>query len=492
MKLDGWESLYRDAVEKACESLDNIEGMFVAYNANVDAIKFLDAPTIEKMVSGLDPSSLLKRMKEYPREADTPLDLVARLLISIEKGKAAEVPVYDMDMEGWLTQHFEPDEVRIGGQAGIITNLLARLNIASVITYVPWLSRREAELFETRNNNVFSPAIVDGRLALVPPPRAARHSMGKTNWILEYKKGLTIEIGKRRIVCPRDNRLILSFRPPWIRLHMDEEVFEHLTEVCAHVDGAVLSGYQIIKRSYEDGTTHETYVNQSVRVIEKLKHISPELKVHVEFSSIQDRVIRETILKDIVRAHVHSLGLDAVEVANALNVLGHEELAASVLRKESIEHLFEGVRILTEELDLERIHVHALGLYICVLRSSDVDRLTQERTALLFASALGAAKAMKGRVESREDAYEGLRVPVSDYGIEALKRLGAYLDESTSGEGTLSDGIAVGERFSCVCIPTKVVESPVATVGLGDTISAGAFAVSIAGEHRKPPFGGLE
>jgi len=481
MKSDGWEAHYRDAVEKACASLDQLEGMFVAYNANVDAIKFLDAHTIGRMASGLDSSVLIKRMKEYPRSADTPLDLVARLLISIEKGKAAEVPVYDMQMEKWLRAMFEPDEVHIGGQAGIITNMLAKLGIENVITYVPWLSEGEARLFEAENNNVLSPTIVDGKLALVPPVRAAKHGMGKTNWILEYKKGLIIELGKRRIKCPRDNRLILSFRPPWIRLRMEDEVLEQLEDLCAHVDGALLSGYQIIKNRYDDGTTHETYVEQSVKVIERLRHISPQLKVHVEFTSIQDRTIRETILKNIVKANVYSLGLDAVEVANALNVLGHEELAASVLRMESIEHLFEGVRILLDELDLGRIHVHALGLYICVLKSSDVAQLMRERTALLFASALGAAKATKGRIDSREDAYEGLKVAVSDHGLESVERLAAYLEEYVSyGESVLFDGLAVGEQFSCVYVPTKVVDKPVATVGLGDTISAGAFVVSLA------------
>lgn len=487
-----WERLYEEAVREACARLDRLYGVFVAYNANVDAIKFLDEEAIEGMLTELEPRALVRRMNEYPRAADTPMDLVARLLISIEKGKAAEVPVYNMQMQQWLEEKLGADERRIGGQAGIITNVLARLGIPSVITYVPWLSRGEAELFENDNQNIFCPVVRNGKIALVPPVEAATREVGKTNWILEFKKGLTLDVGKRRIVCPRDNRLILSFRPSWIRIHMDEELFARLEDLCAHIDGALLSGYQVMTSTYEDGTTHEKYVEQSVRVIEKLRHISPHLRVHVEFTSIQDRNVRETLLRRIIKANVHSLGLDSVEVANALNVLGHEELAASVLRRESIEYLFEGARILQRELDLERIHVHALGLYICVLNTSERRRLELERTALLFASALAASRAMKGRIDAREDAYEGLKVPISSYGLEELGRLSTYLERCASSGELQAEGLAVVDELSCVCVPTKVVDVPVATVGLGDTISAAAFAVSIAGEHGKAPFCRLE
>ena len=83
----------------------------------------------------------------------------------------------------------------------------------------------------------------------------------------------------------------------------------------------------------------------------------------MELTSIQNRLIRKAILTEIVARHVHSMGLDTVEVANALNVLGYEELSYSVIKKgeNGIMSLYQGAVQLMKDLDLERVHVHSLG-----------------------------------------------------------------------------------------------------------------------------------
>ena len=122
-----------------------------------------------------------------------------------------------------------------------------------------------------------------------------------------------------------------------------------------------------------------------LQVIEKLKSLNPELRIHVELTSIQNRVIRKAILTEIVAKHVHSLGLDTVEVANALNVLGHEELSYSVIKKEEngIMSLYQGAVQLLKDLSLERVHVHSLGFYICILAKGHPLTLKEHRDFLL-------------------------------------------------------------------------------------------------------------
>lgn len=68
-------------------------------------------------------------MMEYPRQIDSPEDFVARLIISMRDGKAAEVPTYTLDIHEWLSENLGSDVSRMGGQAGIISNLLANMEI---------------------------------------------------------------------------------------------------------------------------------------------------------------------------------------------------------------------------------------------------------------------------------------------------------------------------------------------------------------------------
>ena len=277
---------------------------------------------------------------------------------------------------------------------------LPALGLKKVVAYVPWLSQEQAEYF-VATDNLLHPKVEDGKVLLKHPREAFKPDIGsKVNWILEYSKDLQVSCNGRNFMVPRDNRLIISSRPKWLRLDMDKEVYEQLDSIFP-IDGAMLSGYQMIKEEYEDGSTYEEHVARSVQVIEKLKSLNPELRIHVELTSIQNRVIRKAILTEIVAKHVHSLGLDTVEVANALNVLGHEELSYSVIRKEEngIISLYQGAVQLLKDLSLERVHVHSLGFYICILAKGHPLTLKEHRDSLLFSSTLAAAKAIRGNIE---------------------------------------------------------------------------------------------
>jgi ADP-dependent phosphofructokinase/glucokinase len=488
MDIEEWEKCYSMAFSSISDILDNINGVFVAYNSNVDAIKHVSEKDIHKLISIVGAKAVQRRAAEYPREIQNPVDLVARLMIAMRDGKAAEVPTYTTDIHQWLMDNLVFDKARMGGQAGIISNLLANIGLNNVITYVPWLSREQAEYFVDAPNLKY-PVIEDGVLMLKHPTEAYDiNQRPKVNWILEFSKGMKVECAEEKFEVPRDNRLIISSRPSWIRIDMSEQLFDQIPHMNGIIDGAILAGYQMIKEEYEDGATYRDYVDKAVKVIKRLKEGNPDMRIHVEFTSIQNKVIRKTILKDIVYQHVSSLGLDTVEVANALNVLGHEELAYAVISKgeNSISALYEGAVKLLCELKLERVHIHSLGFYICVASRDFPLTVEEHRDALLFSSTLAAAQALHGGIGSLKEAESGLSVPIYEQGHDDLEKLEKYLVRRDVCTGTeFEDGCICALNHDLIVIPTKVVPDPVATVGIGDTISAGAFVAILAMLRKK-------
>jgi ADP-dependent phosphofructokinase/glucokinase len=480
--MEEWEQRHKEAFYDAKAALPYLDGMFVAYNSNIDAIRHLTEADLSKLLGLFDEAQIQDRVAVYPREIAEPLDFVARLLISMREGKAAEVPAYTEDAHKWLKEHLGFDYARMGGQAGIISNLLARLDLKKVVAYIPWLSEEQAEYFVDKGN-ILHPKVENGQVILKAPAEAFKPGTGsKVNWIFEYSKDMKVSCAGSTFKVPRDNRLIISSRPKWIRLDMDRDIYEHL-DVLFPIDGAMLSGYQMIKEEYEDGSTYRDYVEHSVKIIEKLKSLNPELRIHVELTSIQNRLIRKTILTEIVARHVHSLGLDTVEVANALNVLGYEELSYSVIRKgeNGIMSLYQGAVQLMKDLKLERVHVHSLGFYICILAKGHPLSLKEQRNALLFSSVLAAAQALNGKIENLADAESGLEVPVSAQGLEELENFKLYCTgRRLCSSDEFEYGYLYGSDHDAILIPSKVVEKPKATVGIGDTISAGAFAAMLA------------
>ncbi|RQD82201.1 ADP-specific phosphofructokinase, partial [Methanosalsum natronophilum] len=351
-----------------------------------------------------------------------------------------------------------------------------------------WLSKEQADYFVNKDN-LFHPIIENNHLRLKHPTKAySSNKKPKINWIIEYSKGIEFDFSGEKIIVPRDNRLIVSSRPPWIKIDMEKDIYEHLQEVYKGIDGALLSGYQMIKEVDEDGNTYDYYVDKSVKLIKKLKEVNPKIRIHVEFTSIQNRVIRNVILKKIIHEHVHSIGLDTVEVANALNVLGYEELAFAVIKKDerAIDALYEGAVILLHELKLERVQVHSLGYYICVSSKDSPVTPEDHKKSLLFAATVAASKAMSGDITTLEDCDQGLEVPIWKDGYNKFETLEKHLIER--GIGTLKelqDGCVCTPKHDVIIIPTKVVKNPVATVGIGDTISAAAFVSMLSTLNAK-------
>ncbi len=487
MDVQEWEQRHIEAFYNVKETIPYLDGMLVAYNSNIDAIKHLTEADLSKLIGLFKDTEIIERIETYPREIKDPLDFIARLFISMREGKAAEIPTHNSDIHEWLKDHLGFDYARMGGQAGIISNLLSSLELKKVVAYIPWLSQEQAEYFVDAAN-LFHPKIENGKVFLKHPREAFKPNIGsKVNWILEYSKNLKVSCDGRNFTVPRDNRLIISSRPKWLRLDVDKEVYEQLNSIFP-IDGAMLSGYQMIEEEYEDGSTYEDHVASSVQVIEKLKSLNPELRIHVELTSIQNRVIRKAILTEIIAKHVHSLGLDTVEVANALNVLGHEELSYLVIMKEEygITSLYQGALQLLKDLSLERVHVHSLGFYICILVKGHPLTLKEHRDVLLFSSILAAAKAVRGDIGNFMEAEVGLEVPISSDGIESLDNFKLYcMGRKLCTLEEFEYGYIYGPEHDAVIIPTKVVNKPKATVGIGDAISAGAFAAMLAKIKQK-------
>ncbi|MHC1576204.1 MAG: ADP-specific phosphofructokinase [Methanosarcinaceae archaeon] len=483
MDIEEWERKYLEAYSDVKGSIGDLSGVFVAYNTNIDAIKHIGNKDISRLLKAVDLEEVQQKVFDYPRQIDTPSDLLARLIIAMRDGKAAEVPTYTTATHEWLTDNMVFDHANMGGQAGIISNLLANMGINNVITYVPSLSREQADYF-VRSDNLLYPVISKGKLLLKHPTEAYNSKFKpKVNWILEFSKGLEFSFGGEHIKVPRGNRLIISSRPSWLRIDMDRQLYDQLPMIQQKINGAILAGYQIIKEEYDDGSTYHEYVERAVNVIERLRQGNPDIQIHVEFTSIQNKVIRKMILKDIVRRNVNSLGLDTVEVANALNVLGHEELAYSVINKgeNGIIALYEGAVRLLHDLKLNRVHVHSLGFFICVASKDCPISVEDHRSALLFASTTAAAKATIGDINSFDDTLAGLDVPVWDVGHGELENLGKYLvRRGVCSMDDFDNGCVSTPVHDLIVIPTKVVRDPVATVGIGDAISASAFVALLA------------
>ncbi len=122
-----------------------------------------------------------------------------------------------------------------------------------------------------------------------------------------------------------------------------------------------------------------------------------------------------------------------------------------------------------KKLNINRIQLHDLGYYLCLTKPGFVTP-SRTRQGLVLAATLAAARTKMGRISGPQDIFTGLEVPLSQEGLERLAELADLCGESLAKEGTTTY-----EGFDLAYLPTKVVERPVLTVGLGDLISSTGF-----------------
>ncbi|WP_423792348.1 ADP-specific phosphofructokinase [Methanocaldococcus indicus] len=437
---------------KYIERIKNMN-LFTAYNTNIDAIKYLTKEDLEELIKNYNPNDIIKKIEEYPREIKEKIDFIARLIYSIETGKPAEVPLTNESLNNWFNK-IKYNEERMGGQAGIVANLMATLKLNKVIIYTPALSKKQADMFVDYENLLY-PNVEDNKLILKNVKESYWDSPTKINRIFEFKKGLEFYLGDRKIVAKENGRFIVASRPESIRIEFKEEIRKFLPQIGELVDCAFLSGYHSIKERYSDGKTAKYYFKKAKEDLNLLIK-NKKIKRHLEFASISKLNIRKMVI-DYILSSVESVGMDETEIANVLHVLGYEKLSDNIIKKSKIEDIIEGAKIILDNFDnLEVVQVHTIYFILFVCREDNPLSLEQLKECLEFATILAATKAKLGNINKIEDLYEGLKVPYNKHKDLFFKK---YCENN----------------YKIVSVPSRYVENPKSTVGLGDTISSGAF-----------------
>lgn len=445
--------------------------MFTAYNTNVDAIVYLRGETVQRLIDEFGAGAVRRRMEEFPRQIEEPIDFVARLIHALKTGKPMAVPLVNEGLQVWFDSRFKYDVERIGGQAGIIANLLANLDFRKVIVYTPHLARKQAEMFVDRPN-LFYPVVDSGRLVLKHPHEAYREGDPiKVNRIFEFRAGTTFKLGNETITVPFSGRFIVSARFEGIRIYTEPELKPFLPEIGLQVDGAILSGYQGIRLRYSDGKDANHYLREAKKDILLLKR-EKEVKVHLEFASIQSRELRKKVIYNIFPL-VDSVGMDESEIAYVLSALGYSKLAERIFTYNRIEDTVLGGKILIDEMNLEVLQIHTIYYLMYITHVDNPLGENELRQSLELATTLAAARASLGGVHSPEDFRVGLSVPYNERGEYVKLRF----EEAKRRLRT--------REYKVIIIPTRLVKNPVSTVGLGDTISTGAFTSYLALLRKK-------
>ena len=371
----------------------------------------------------------------------------------------------------------------MGGQSGIIANLLGQLGVKTLV-YIPNLSKVQSRRFY--NKNILFPLRDQetGTFLLRNITKCSqKDAITKVNWIFEYEEGLTfpIEYLDDFVTAPRSNRLIIASRPLGLMPGFNDELLSYVPELGSLVERAILSGYQYLP----DEATATTWMNRERDVLSLMKSRNQDLKIHLEFASIRNEDVRKIIMQKI-SDKIDSFGCNEIELQTVLHDLGEYEAEKALKDHESHTTIYEGVTLIQEKLHFPRIHIHTLGKHILFLdpHYSKHVTLNSAMNGVLFSGAVGTAKTLVGDFTSKDimdfEIQLAFQIQASFTGIKALEELGNYLLDQkiiNNAREFLSNGIIkTDDRWEFI-LPVQITPSDrlKSTVGLGDSISSTGF-----------------
>lgn len=434
---------------------EQVETAVTAFNTNVDAVLKISGKRLAELVKkeGLS----LKELKDIKQtKLLEPKDVLKGIFKSFCGGIAEEWLSEEKTVYDWMKENLGYDRLQMGGQGGIVANVLGILGVKKVIAHTNSLPAEQAQQFLTLDNIVS----FDENGQEKPAHKINRSKdIPMIHWIVEFDKGDEIELEGIKFVCPKSNRFIATYDPLNLRLVVDDHFIKATTN--SKADYVILSGMHAL-----------TANNDGVALVEKVLPIINAwhrhgAMVHLEIASTQDIEVRKAIIQKLA-TNVDSIGINERELIDILEVVGEDKLAKICNEDCHAENLFRAVLRVKEILKTPRIQLHFFGLYLTIQNKSFRVTAEQNRNGMILAATVAAGKAGTGNLNKKENLLWALGQKVSDIGIKELETISAIIED----KNLLKTGLSQYAGFDVIAVPTILVEKPITLVGMGDTISS--------------------
>ncbi|WP_094228870.1 ADP-dependent glucokinase/phosphofructokinase [Methanolobus psychrotolerans] len=441
-----------------------------AYNANIDSICHIDSQELSRMLSDQTGTEVKEKLANPPGSISSKSDFLTGLVLCMRDGTGAEWLIHERDVFEWLRQTFLNDSfMRMGGNMGIMANVLSELGASKVIPNVASLSKLQASFFS--HKAIFHP--YNGRLysskeiASVLPVDASRPEL--IHFVFDFKKGDMITLLGESILVPRENRFIATYDPLNFQIYIDEHFRDYSLKHAGEMDGAIVSGFHMLQES-EEGPGKSDYKNRldmTLGQLQSWKNVRKGLHIHVEFGHFSSAKIA-TYAFSILAPIVDRIGMNEDELAMLAQVNGIDP--KPILSMDSVAIAESSIK-LCSDFGLCRMLVHTREFVISVSCRKEDD--PEKMIAVMnFGASCAAAFACSGKLGDRQTMLAiASNIRESEYGKAESSRLAKRIDH----ECKCSAVCGIHMSYLVAIVPTRICDEPVSTVGLGDTISAAIF-----------------
>ena len=145
--METWKNSYLEALKLIDDGSICSKGVMLGFNVNIDKV----IKVTPEILSNITQTTRIEgRLSDNssPKKITNIEELLICLLQSIDEGKADEVFISSDEIAIWIEENFVISRTVVGGQAGIMANLLRKIEVSPVLLSTPISSPNLVELLD--------------------------------------------------------------------------------------------------------------------------------------------------------------------------------------------------------------------------------------------------------------------------------------------------------------------------------------------------------
>ena len=422
-----------DSLEKHIESRNKKEQLTaMGYTSNLDLLCDFQVDKLNELLAEYMSGEDLTKMKSA-KMIRTMQELLETVVYYCINGIGGESDVEDPE----LVKSSFSFKNGMGGTAVQAAMALAQIGGKTLVH----LTDDSKEVCELLHSSYIHVVLGNGELGFTD--QVISHNPQETHFIVQFKKGDQVRLGEQVIAIPCSNRLILTKNTVNEYLPLWEPYFKWIEQNAKQVTSNVLSSFNSIleKEVLKDRLQ---YVKNHVEIY---RRNNPDGIVYFEDAHYHNEEVRRLCVETLYPC-VDILSMNEEELQYTL-----KEMYGYDVDIDDIYSCIDGVEFLLDKFHIKKgVIVHTKDYAMFVGDSENIDI----ENGLMYGMIMATAKASHGNYGTKEQIRQVLELGVSEKGLSNLKKV---------------EERGYGSRV--ILVPTKYIDKPKYTIGLGDSFTGG-------------------
>ena len=265
------------------------------------------------------------------------------------------------------------------------------------------------------------------------------------HFILQFQKDDVIEINGQKITIPCSNRLILFYDPIHNYFPVAEDYCAYYEQADLDLTSYLLSGFDAVT----DTAVIDARLDQLSAHLAVLQKKNANMVCYLEGAFYLNPEVKTRVIGRL-GPMAHIVGMNEEELVEAVTEFGRK------IDLDDARQVLEGIKLYREHFGLRGVVLHTKDYalyYGDPLTGVDVEQ------GLTLGNLMASTRARIGRYGTVQDCRDSLELPLSPRGMTFAADLMALTAEN---EGQV-----------LTAVPSRYIEHPRYTIGLGDTFTAG-------------------